>query len=641
MSAAWESLRKHARGGAFAAITAAVALAVSLPPTTASATPAVEVTGTTEAAGALRFTAPTARPAELGVVYQGTWNIMNATQRGKVLDDLKESGVGWVTMDMGWINLEPNGPGQYSMSNVAEWDKQVTEIRARGLKIMSIFQRAPKWASGTTNRNGRPKDPEAYAKAAAWVAKRYDGSSVSPTLRIDAIQLWNEPNLPLYWAPEPASTKISSFATLIKSAGTAVKKANPNMKVVAAGVNSVDTTWYSEFVKTAGVIGTYDAFGVHPYQSPGDAAPEAYVAKWGLYYMRHLTQLDALMTTKKDPAKIWATEIGWSTHTNVSGTPNWAMGVNEAQQADYLVRSMPVMATTKRVQAAFWYAAVTTSSGSEPGDVQFDNYSLLRKDYSRKPAYYALKCARPGSAVPPLPAPTTPVPTAPATTAPAPVPTPPVTTAPAPVPTAPVTTAPATTAPATTAPVIKPPTTTRLVAAGSSWRYQENGKKPSKSWAKPSYSDKGWKNGKGQLGFGDGDEKTVLKSGTKTRKPITTYFRASFKAKDVSKVKGLRLKALVDDGAAVYLNGHRIWLTNLPTSTLTYKTKALTPVAGAAEVTWSQVDLPAKRLRKGKNMAGRGGPPAAGRVDRPVVRPRPGDPVRTSPEPERSPAAVG
>ena len=596
MSAAWERLRKHARGGAFAAITAAVALAVSLPPSTASAAPAVEVTGTTAAAGTLSFTAPAARPAELGVVYQGTWNIMSATQRGKVLDDLKESGVGWVTMDMGWINLEPNGPGQYSMSNVAEWDKQVTEIRARGLKIMSIFQRAPQWASGTSNRNGRPKDPAAYGRAAAWVAKRYNGSTVSPTLRIDAIQLWNEPNLPLYWAPEPATSKVSSFATLIKTAGTAVKKANPNIKVVAAGVNSVDTTWYSEFVKTAGVVGTYDAFGVHPYQSPGDATPEAYEAKWGLYYMRHLTQLDALMTAKNDPAKIWATEFGWSTHANTSSTPNWALGVSEAQQADDLVRSMPVMAAAKRVQAAFWYAAITTSSG----DAQFDNYALLRKDYSRKPAYYALKCAAArvcGAAAP------APVPTDPATTAPAPVPTAPVTTAPAPVPTAPVTTAPAPapTAPPTTAPVTRPATTTRLVAAGSSWRYQENGKKPSKSWAKASYNDKGWKRGKGQLGFGEGDEKTVLKSGLKTKKPITTYFRTSFKAKDISKVKGLRLKALVDDGAAVYLNGHRVWLTNLPTSSLTYKTKALVPVAGAAEVTWSQVDLPVKRLKKGKN----------------------------------------
>ena len=112
--------------------------------------------------------------------------------------------------------------------------------------------------------------------------------------------------------------------------------------------------------------------------------------------MRHLSVLDSLMTSKNDPARIWATEFGWSTHGNTSSTPGYARGVSEAQQADYLLRSMPVLAATKRVQAAFWYAAVTTSNGSAAYDVQYDNYALLRKDYSRKPAYYALKCAASG-----------------------------------------------------------------------------------------------------------------------------------------------------------------------------------------------------------------------------------------------------
>ena len=250
------------------------------------------------------------------------------------------------------------------MGDVAEWDRQVTEVRSRGLKVLAVFQGAPKWASGTTSKNGRPKDPTAYADAAAWLAKRYNGSTVNSTLRIDAIQLWNEPNLPDFWAPEPSSTRVSSFANLVKVAGPAVRRANPNMKVVAGGLTSVDTKWYSEFVKTSGVVGTYDALGVHPYQSPGDATPEAYDASWGQYYMRHLSVLDSLMTSKNDPAKIWATEFGWSTHGNTSSTPGYARGVSEAQQADYLLRSMPVLAATKRVQAAFWYAAVTTSNGS-------------------------------------------------------------------------------------------------------------------------------------------------------------------------------------------------------------------------------------------------------------------------------------
>ena len=363
---------------------ALAAVAVGLPTTASAApTPAPWVSGNPT------FKAPSARPAELGVVYQGTWNIMSTAQRNQVLDNIAKSGVGWVTLDLGWKSLQPTARGQYSMGDVAEWDRQVTEVRSHGLKVLAIFHSAPKWASGTTAKNGRPKDPTAYAEAAAWLAKRYNGSSVSSTLRIDAIQLWNEPNLTDFWASEPSSTRVSSFATLVKTAGPAVRRANPNMKVIAGGLTTVDTKWYSEFVKTSGVIGTYDAIGVHPYQSPGNATPETYDPSWGQYYMRHLSVLDSLMTSKNDPAKIWATEFGWSTHANTSSTPGWARGVSEAQQADYLLRSMPVMAAVKRVQAAFWYAAVTTSSG----DTQFDNYALLRRDYSRKPAYYALKCA--------------------------------------------------------------------------------------------------------------------------------------------------------------------------------------------------------------------------------------------------------
>ena len=490
------------------------------------------------------------------MVYQGTWNIMSATQRGQVLDDLARSGVGWVTLDLGWRSLQPTSRGSYSMGDVAEWDRQVTEVRSRGLKVLALFQGAPKWASGTSSKNGRPKDPKAYADAAAWLAKRYNGSTVSPTLRIDAIQLWNEPNLPDFWAATPASTRVSSFANLVKVAGPAVRRANPNMKVVAGGLTSVDTKWYSEFVKTSGVIGTYDALGVHPYQSPGDAAPEAYDASWGQYYMRHLSVLDSLMTSKKDPAKIWATEFGWSTHGNTSSTPGYARGVSEAQQSDYLLRSMPVLAATKRVQAAFWYAAVTTSNGSAQYDVQYDNYALLRKDYSRKPAYYALKCAASGVC-----GPTTTTVTAPA------------------------------------------PTTSRtLLGTGSTWSYRDDGKNLGTAWRKPSYDLTGWKRGAARLGFGGDGEKTTLQSGAWPAHPTTTYFRTTFDAgSSVSAVDGLRLKALVDDGAVVYLNGKEIWRTNLPSGTISSSTRASTTVSGSDEQTWKNASVSDSALRPGKN----------------------------------------
>ena len=524
---------------------ALAAVAVGLP-STASAAP----TAAPWVPGNPTFDKPSARPAELGVVYQGTWNIMSATQRGQVLDNLARTGVGWVTLDLGWKSLQPSSRGSYSMGDVAEWDRQITEVRSRGLKVLAIFQGAPRWASGTTSKNGRPKDPTAYADAAAWVAKRYNGSTVSSTLRIDAIQLWNEPNLADFWAPEPSSTRVSSFANLVKAAGPAVRRANPNMRVVAGGLTAVDTKWYSQFVQTSGVIGTYDALGVHPYQSPGNATPETYDAGWGQYYLRHLKVLDSLMTSKNDPARIWATEFGWSTHSNTSATPGWARGVSEAQQADYLLRSMPVMAATGRVQAAFWYAAVTTSSG----DVQFDNYALLRRDYSRKPAYYALRCAASGICGP------------------------------------------------TTTAVAPPATQRTLLGAGSTWSYRDDGKNLGTAWRTPSYDQTGWTRGAARLGFGGDGEKTRLRSATWSSHPTTTYFRTTFDAgSSVSGVDGLRLRALVDDGAVVYLNGKEIWRTNLPSGTISSSTPASTAVAGSAEQTWKSVTLPDSALRSGRN----------------------------------------
>jgi hypothetical protein len=524
--------------------------AMGLPaPATAAPAPAPWVQGDPV------FTAPTKKPAELGVVYQGLWNFMSDAQRGKVLDGLRDAGVGWVKIDLGWISLQPNGPDQWSSGDMAAWDKHIREIRSRGLKILGLFNHAPKWASGTSNRNGRPKDPKQFATAAAYVAKRYDGKSVSPDLKIDAIELWNEPDLDQYWAQYPADTAVSSLANLIKAAGPAIKRVNPDIKVIVGGTSSVDTDWVNEFYKTPGVIGTYDALGEHPYQSPGDATPETYDPKWGQYYMKHLAALDSLMASKGDPAAIWATEFGWSTHSNTTSTAGWARGVTEAQQADYLLRAMPVMAAIPRVKAAFWYASVNTTSGA----TQFDNYGLLRNDYSRKPAYYALKCAASGICGPGTAGGTTSV----------------------------------------------PPTTagTTLIPAGASWRYNDKGVDLAKDWRYSTYDHSAWAKAAAQLGYGDGDEKTVVSYGSNSSaKYITTYFRSTFDLASLSGVNGLRLSALVDDGAKVYLNGTEIWRYNLPTGTVDYRTLAPTAIAGATEKTWINVDLPASALKTGSNL---------------------------------------
>ncbi len=321
------------------------------------------------------FNPPSASLPVVGVNYHPMWSSMTTAARADVLDALQAAGTTWVRIDVAWGTIQPNNATSYDSYGVTQVDTRIKEIRARGMKVLLMFYWAPAWSSGTTEKNGRPSKPGDYARAAAWVADRYDGTT-SPDLKIDAIELWNEPDLDSFWAPAPANTRLSDFAALIKAAGPAVKNANPDLTVVVGAPASVDTDWYTEFYTTPGIVGTYDALGVHPYQSPGDAPPGAYDPQYGKYYLKHIPALSQLMTTHNDPARIWATEFGWSTHPNTPTTPNYQRGVSKKAQARFLLKATRLMASYPRVEAAFWYNIRET----DIGDTHFDSYGLRTRE---------------------------------------------------------------------------------------------------------------------------------------------------------------------------------------------------------------------------------------------------------------------
>lgn len=118
------------------------------------------------------------------------------------------------------------------------------------------------------------------------------------------------------------------------------------------------------------------------------------------------------------------------------------------------------------------------------------------------------------------------------------------------------------------------PTTGTLIAPGSQWRYLDNGSDPGSAWSAPSFSDAAWKTGAAQFGYGDGDEATVISSGSKKTRYVTTYFRRAFQVADPAAVRSLLLKLLRDDGAVVYVNGTEVWRSNMPTGAIGYRTYA-------------------------------------------------------------------
>jgi hypothetical protein len=123
-----------------------------------------------------------------------------------------------------------------------------------------------------------------------------------------------------------------------------------------------------------------------------------------------------------------------------------------------------------------------------------------------------------------------------------------------------------------------PPPPITLVAGSSTWSYNDLGADLGTDWVATSYDDSSWPTGAGQLGYGDGDETTVIGWGPHpTRRAITAYFRSEFLLDDASAVVALDLDLLRDDGAVVYLNGTEILRNNMPTGVIT----AVTPASSA------------------------------------------------------------
>lgn len=141
-----------------------------------------------------------------------------------------------------------------------------------------------------------------------------------------------------------------------------------------------------------------------------------------------------------------------------------------------------------------------------------------------------------------------------------------------------------------------------LVAAGSTWKYLDNGSDQGAAWRGVSFNDASWPSGPAQLGYGEGDEATQIGYGTNSgNKYRTTYFRLTFSASDVSTFTSLNLGVLRDDGIIVYLNGTEIARSNMPAGTVDYQTFAADVVGGGDESIFYPFAIPTSALVEGNN----------------------------------------
>ncbi|MBI5363062.1 MAG: metallophosphoesterase [Planctomycetes bacterium] len=140
---------------------------------------------------------------------------------------------------------------------------------------------------------------------------------------------------------------------------------------------------------------------------------------------------------------------------------------------------------------------------------------------------------------------------------------------------------------------------TLLLGAGSTWKYVDDGSNQGTAWRLPGFDDTAWASGPAQLGYGDGDETTVIQGGPAANHFVTSYFRRTFQVATPADFRVLRLELLRDDGAAVFLNGQEIVRDNLAANA-TYSTYA-TATSNTDENLWHPYDVSPAWLFAGAN----------------------------------------
>jgi hypothetical protein len=172
-----------------------------------------------------------------------------------------------------------------------------------------------------------PTQPERFAGWAALLVQRYGPRGSfwkdhpdTPKLPITAWQVWNEPNIRAWWAPQPDPT---AYAHLLEQTSAAIRKVDRGAEIVAAGLPTshlgMPGADFLAAVYKAGAKGSFDTAAVHPYA----ATPAAVVER--------VKAVQNVIAANGDNAKLWVTEVGWGT----GGAPG-PLTVTRTQQAEYV-----------------------------------------------------------------------------------------------------------------------------------------------------------------------------------------------------------------------------------------------------------------------------------------------------------------
>jgi hypothetical protein len=283
------------------------------------------------------------------------------------LDEAVASGAGIVRLTVTWSAVAPVKPRRQRdpADPVYRWggvDAAVAAARARRLQVLLTVDRAPGWAEGGGRRapqilagSWKPS-PAAVGAFVEAVGRRY------PQVRF--VQLWNEPNLAKYLAPQWSRGRLAGAARyrqMLNAAFAGLRRAGRRARLVTGGTAPYGDPdpggarvmpvrfWRGVLQRRV----RFDILAHHPYAVRG---PRAHALNSGDVAVPDMGKLTRLVRQGTRSGKVlprgrkrfWVTEMSWDS------SPPDPNGIPAARHAAWLADAFYVL-WKQGVDSVFWF----------------------------------------------------------------------------------------------------------------------------------------------------------------------------------------------------------------------------------------------------------------------------------------------
>ncbi|MCF7802645.1 MAG: beta-galactosidase [Candidatus Marinimicrobia bacterium] len=293
---------------------------------------------------------------------------------------LKESGVKYLRISFGWDAIEY----EEDKYDWLFWDDFVkTAVEEYGLTLIPYICYTPQWNSTASVEdslyfwNHPPKDFNEFGEFMGDLVNRYEDY-------IKTWELWNEPDISVYWQGTTAE-----FAEFTKIGSRAVKEADPDAKVVLAGLaHRIQFT--RELFRDYDISDYVDIVNIHNYFETWHQDPVENIDEY-------INDIHDIIWRWGDGQPLWMAEVGYSTFRQDSYVSSvyetyYDYEHSPEYQAVDLFKRLALSVATKNMTAIAWYEIKDLPQSEEVIGDEYNNRYLgvAYEDHSPKPAQKAL-----------------------------------------------------------------------------------------------------------------------------------------------------------------------------------------------------------------------------------------------------------